>query len=108
MPRISPAKTVFPFGDQPEEVSREDQQGAAGGWDRILLAAFADPDLDSGFLELAEEALRALPGDGYILLQAATAALLDEDAARAQVFLKRFRKRFREIEACHLLNALAL
>jgi superfamily II DNA or RNA helicase len=108
MTRISPAQTVFPFGDQPEEVSREDQQGAAGGWDRTLLAAFADPDLDSGFLELAEEALRAQPGDGYILLQAAAAALLDEDVARAQVFLKRFRKRFREIEACHLLNALAL
>jgi superfamily II DNA or RNA helicase len=108
MPRMSSAQTVLPFGDQPDDVSREGQRDAAGGWDRTLLAAFSDPDLDSGFLELAEEVLRAQPGDRAVLLQAATAALLDGDAARAQVFLKRFRKRFREIAACHLLNALAL
>ncbi|MBV9979955.1 SNF2-related protein [Bradyrhizobium sp.] len=99
---------MFPFGAQPEEVSRENQPDTTGEPHRLLRAALADPDLDSGFLALAEEAVRAQPGDGHILLLAATAALLDEDAARAQVFLKRFRKRFVEIDACHLLNALAL
>jgi hypothetical protein len=108
MPHASPAQTVFPFGDQPEEVSRGDQKDAAAAWDRILLAAFADPGLHSGFLALAEEAVRAQPGDGHVLLLAATAALLDEEAARAQVFLKRFRKRYVAIDTCHLLNALAL
>ena len=38
--------------------------------------------------------MRAHPGDGHILLLAATAALLDQDPARAQVFLKRFSKRY--------------
>jgi len=108
MPRASPAQTVFPFGDQPEEMSRGDRKDAAAGWDRVLLAAFADPGLHSGFLTLAEEAVCAQPSDGHILLLAATAALLDEDATRAQVFLKRFRKRYVAIDTCHLLNALAI
>jgi hypothetical protein len=56
---------------------------------------------------LAEEAVRAQPGDGRILLLAATAALLDADPARAQVFLKRFSKRFVPVAAWHLLQALA-
>src|SRR6266511_3270392 len=81
MPRASTAQTVLPLGDQPEE-SRE--------WDQILRAAFADPDRASGFLSQAEEAVRAQPGDGLILLLAATAALLDQNPKRAQVFLKRF------------------
>src|SRR5271166_2419176 len=108
MPHASQAQTVFPFGDQPEEVTRGDRKDAAAAWDRVLLAAFADPGLHSSFLALAEEAVRAQPGDGQILLLAATAALLDEDAARAQGFLKRFRKRYVAIDTCHLLNALAL
>jgi superfamily II DNA or RNA helicase len=108
MPRASPAQTVFPFGDQPEKVSPEDRKDATVAWDQVLLDAFADLVGHSGFLELAEEAVRAQPGDGHILLLAATAALLDEDAARAQVFLKRFRKRYVAIDTCHLLNALAL
>jgi superfamily II DNA or RNA helicase len=108
MPHASPAQTVFPFDDRPEEVSRGDRKDAATAWDQVLLAAFADPGLHSGFLALAEEAVREQPGDGHILLLAATAALLDEDAARTQVFLKRFRKRYVAIDTCHLLNALAL
>src|SRR5947207_13293073 len=104
MPRASPAQTVFPFVDQPEEVSPGGRKDAAVAWDQVLLDAFADLVGHSGFLELAEEAVRAQPGDGHILLLAATAALLDEDAARAQVFLKRFRKRYVAIDTCHLLN----
>jgi SNF2 family DNA or RNA helicase len=108
MARASAAQTVFPFGDQPEEVPRVDQQDVAVGWERILRAAFADPDRHSGFLPQAEEAVRAQPGDGHILLLATTAALLDQDPARAQVFLKRFSKRYVAICTCHLLRALAL
>ncbi|MCP3441287.1 DEAD/DEAH box helicase [Bradyrhizobium sp. CCGUVB14] len=106
MSHASPAQTVFPFGDQPDELSRGDRKEVA--WDQVLLGAFADRGFQSGFLPLAEEAVRAQPGDGHILLLAATAALLDEDAARAQVFLKRFRKRYVAIDACYLLDALAL
>jgi hypothetical protein len=51
--------------------------------------------------------VRAQPGDGHILLLATTAALLDQDPARAQVFLKRFSKRYVAICTCHLLRALA-
>jgi hypothetical protein len=57
-------------------------------------AAFADPDRTADFLSLAEEAARTQPGDGRILLLAATAALLDQNPERAQVFLKRFSKRY--------------
>jgi superfamily II DNA or RNA helicase len=99
MPRASTAQTVLPLGDQPEE-SRE--------WDQILRAAFADPDRTSGFLSQAEEAVRAQPGDGLILLLAATAALLDQNPKRAQVFLKRFSKRYVAIAPYQLLRALLL
>ena len=99
MARASAAQTVLPLGDQPQAVH---------GWDQVLMAAFADPDRASGFLPQAEEAVRAHPGDGLILLLAATAALLDQNPERAQVFLKRFSKRYVVISACHLLRALAL
>jgi superfamily II DNA or RNA helicase len=108
MPRGSPAQTVFPFGDQPEELPRGDQQDVAVEWERIFQAAFSDPDRHSGFLPQAEEAVRAQPGKGPILLLAATAALLDQNPSRAQVFLKRFSKRYVAIGTCHLLRALTL
>ena len=72
------------------------------------MAAFADPAHASGFLPQAEEAVRAHPGDGLILLLAATAALLDQNPERAQIFLKRFSKRFVAIAPYHLLRALVL
>jgi superfamily II DNA or RNA helicase len=72
------------------------------------MAAFADPDRASGFLPQAEEAVRAHRGDGLILLLAATAALLDQNPERAQIFLKRFSKRFVAIAPYHLLRALVL
>jgi len=108
MPRDSAVQTVLLFGDQSEEVLRGDQQDVAAGWDQILRAAFADPHRHSGFLPQAEEAVRAQPDDGHLLLLAATAALLDQYPARAQVFLKRFSKRYVAIGTCHLLRALAL
>ena len=76
-------------------------------WSERLLAAFADANLNSGFLPLAEQAIEACPGDAIILLLAATAALLDGRPERALVFLKRFSKRA-SAPAGHLLHALAL
>src|SRR2546426_2414380 len=99
MSRASAAQTVLPLGDQPQAVH---------GWDQVLMAAFADPDRASGFLPQAEEAVRAHPGEGLILLLAATAALLDQNPERAQIFLKRFSKRFVAIAPYHLLRALVL
>jgi superfamily II DNA or RNA helicase len=108
MHRSSTAQTVFPFAEHAEELLRSDWQDAASGWEEVLRASFADPDRRSGFLPQAEEAVRARPGDGYVLLLAATAALLDQDPARAQVFLKRFSKRYVALGSWHLLRALAL
>lgn len=73
-----------------------------------LLAAITDPDRESGLLPLAEQAVRSRPGDGRVLLLAATAALLDRNHERALTFLKRFAKRYVLVEAYHLLAALAL
>ncbi len=76
-------------------------------WMDRLLAAFADANLHSGFLPLAEQAIEACPGDAIILMLAATAALLDERPQRALIFLKRFSKRA-SAPGGHLLQALAL
>ena len=75
MARGSPAQAVFPFSDPAEELPCGDRQDSASGWERILLAAFTDPKRSGGFLPQAEKAVRAQPGDGHILLLAATAAL---------------------------------
>ena len=80
---------------------------AADMWTERLLAAFADADLHSGFLPVAEQAIEACPGDAVILMLAATAALLDERPKRALVLLKRFSKRA-SAPAADLLQALAL
>jgi superfamily II DNA or RNA helicase len=77
-------------------------------WAEVLAAAFADRHRKTGFLPLAEDALRAHPGDAVILCYAATAALLDETPARALVFLKRYAKRYVPGSTWHLLYALAL
>jgi len=98
MPRASAAQPDLPLGDQPEEARGRDE----------ILADLGDPDRESGFLPQAEAAVRAYPGDGPVLLLAATAALLDRSPERAQVFLKRFSKRYLAIGAYHLLRALAL
>ena len=77
-------------------------------WSERLEIAFADPTRTQGFLILAEEAERVFPGDPNILLQAATAALLDGRPDRAQLYLKRYAKRYGPHETWHLLSALAL
>src|SRR5262249_8699872 len=66
------------------------------------------PGRASGLLPPGEEAARAPPGAGRTLLLAATAALLDQKSERAQIFLKRFSKRFVAIAPYHLLRALVL
>ncbi|HTW23396.1 MAG TPA: SNF2-related protein, partial [Candidatus Baltobacteraceae bacterium] len=77
-------------------------------WVEALATEFADTRKRTGFLSSAEEALEACPGNGAILLLAATAALLDEQPERAQTFLKRFAKRFEPTQPYHLLSALTL
>src|SRR5215831_12410341 len=108
MMRGSSAQAVFSFPDQAEKLPSGDRPASASGWERILLAAFTDPERCGGFLPQAEEAVRAQPGDGHILLLAATAALLDGQPARAQIFLKRFSKRYVAVASSHLLRALTL
>ncbi len=77
-------------------------------WIDTITDAFGDWSRTSDFLPLAEEAVRACPGDAGILCLAATAALLDERADRAVVFLKRLAKRYTPTGTDHLLQALAL
>jgi hypothetical protein len=88
---------AFAFGDV---------LGESTECEKKLLDAFANRDMTSGFLPLAEEALLKYPGDGYILILAATAALLDGHPERALVFLKRYSKRYVPNAANHLLHAL--
>jgi superfamily II DNA or RNA helicase len=98
MPPASLPQLALPFdeaADQPDK------------WDEKLLAAFANKEMTSGFLPLAEEALRAWPGDAHILCLAATAALLDRNPERTLVFLKRYAKRYVPTATHHLLSALA-
>jgi superfamily II DNA or RNA helicase len=108
---------ILPLGLPPEEVRKPAKAANVAATetarppaeaDEILCAAIDDPDRKSGFLPLAEEAVRARPGDGDILLLAATAALLDQNCERAQIFLKRFSKRYVAVKSYHLLRALAL
>ena len=77
MSRASAAQPVLPLGEPPAETL---------DWDRILQATFADPARETGFLPQAEQAVCARPDDGLVLLLAATAALLDQNPERAQVF----------------------
>ncbi|MPZ33548.1 MAG: ATP-dependent helicase [Rhodospirillales bacterium] len=111
--RLSPQQEL-PFDPLPAEVGEPIASAAttAGSRspapDELLRAAIADGRRMSGLLPLAEEAVRASPSDGHILLLAAVAALLDRDPERALKFLKRFAKRFVLVDAHHLLVALAL
>ncbi|MBF0335711.1 MAG: DEAD/DEAH box helicase family protein [Alphaproteobacteria bacterium] len=59
-------------------------------------------------LALAEEAVRAVPGNFIILSLAATAALLEERPDRAQLYLKRITKRFNPSPSTWLLQGLLL
>jgi hypothetical protein len=115
MDSSSSPQLILPLGTPREEAAKPAEVDAvpgvappAPGAEENLHAAIADPNRESGFLPLAEQAVRARPDDGHILLLAVTAALLDGNCARAQTFLKRFSKRFVPAKAYHLLRALAL
>jgi superfamily II DNA or RNA helicase len=75
-------------------------------WLGLLGPALADrsPEL----LRIADEAIRALPGDPALLLMAALAALVSDVPDRAMSLLKRFEKKFVADRAVTLLAALAL
>src|SRR5437879_12527577 len=96
--RASPQLSLFPA----------DTISDADDWAERLLWAFGDPSRKSGFLELAEQAVGACPGEASILALAATAALLDQRPDRALAFLKRISKRYSTTPTDHLLQALAL
>lgn len=93
------AQMAFPFPQTLDDSSE---------WITTLQDAFADPKRTSGFLPLAEEALRDHPGDALILCLAATAALLDHRPKWALIYLKRYAKRYVPGESNHLLQALAV
>jgi SNF2 family DNA or RNA helicase len=80
---------------------------SAEAWAERLFEVLNDPNRHSGFLPLAEEAVAACPGEGFVLSLAATAALLEQRPDRALVFLKRFSKRYKPRATEHLLTALA-
>jgi superfamily II DNA or RNA helicase len=98
MPPASLPQLALPFDEAPDLVDN---------WDQKLLDAFANTEITSGFLPLAEEALRTRPGDPHVLCLSATAALLDRNPERALVFLKRYSKRYVPTATHHLLSALA-
>jgi hypothetical protein len=96
--RASPQLSLFPV----ESTSDADV------WVARFSRYFDDPERHCGFLELAEAAVAACPGDPSILTLAATAAVLDQRPARALAFLKRISKRYSATPTDHLLRALAL
>lgn len=85
-----------------------DPQNGSAGCAKALTDAIGNPECRSALLPLAEEALRAHPGDAVILCLAATAALIDHCPDRALIFLKRYAKRYVPGDTYHLLRALAL
>jgi superfamily II DNA or RNA helicase len=91
-------RLTFPFDEAPDQPDESVEK---------LLDAFANNDMTSGFLPLAEEALRMWPGAPHVLCLAAAAALLDRNPERALVFLKRYSKRYVPTATHHLLSALA-
>ena len=85
----------------PEDTTRDKE-----GWANALNEAFRTRQ--SHPLQLAEQATRAYPRDGYILDLAAIAALLEEKPERCLRYLKRWEKYYVVDKCHHLLRALAL
>ena len=102
--RPSPAQPdgVGQLGVLPEDAAKSH----AELWQQRLFTGF-EQVAPRGYLPLAEEAIKACPGDLDIFMLAANAALLDGQHERALVFLKRFSKRAESPSEC-LLRALAL
>ena len=96
---LHPAKTLVVNSYLPTD---------ADTWAKTLAQLFADPARTEGFLAEAEKAERACPGDPIILFLAAMAALLDRRPDKAQLYLKRYAKRYVASEPYQLLSALTL
>ena len=96
---LHPAKTLVVDSYLPTD---------ADTWAKTLAQLFADPARTEGFLAEAEKAERACPGDPIILFLAAMAALLDRRPDKAQLYLKRYGKRYVATEPYQLLSALTL
>ena len=92
----------LPFaGGAPPDDPAADESDAA---DRVRRALADQPDAALG---VAEDALRACPGEFELLLLAALAALAASQTMRAHAFLKRHQKRYVPGGAANLLIALA-
>ena len=74
-------------------------------WERQLRTALSERR--EKLAEIAEEALRACPGEAGVLLLAALAALVAGLPARALIYQKRFHKRYHQTRSATLLAALA-
>jgi superfamily II DNA or RNA helicase len=77
-----------------------------GDWLNLLEPALVARSPES--LRIADEAIRALPGDSALLLMAVIAALVADQPDRAMSLLKRFEKKFVSDRAVTLLTAFAL
>ena len=97
-----PSLNVKPLVVEPDLFADPDK------WADTLARTFDDPTRTVGFLAEAEKAERACPGDPVILFMAATAALLDGKPDKAQLYLKRYAKRYAPSRPYFLLSALAL
>ncbi len=98
----------MPFHPAQMLVDTPDPLADPDTWAKTLAQVFANSARTEGFLAEAEKAERACPGDPIILCQAATAALLDRRPDKAQLYLKRYSKRYAAIKPYYLLSALAL
>jgi superfamily II DNA or RNA helicase len=105
---IAAERESMPYLNLKPQVVEPDLFADPDKWADILARVLDDPRRTQGFLTEAEKAERACPGDPVILLMAATAALLDGDPDKAQLYLKRFAKRYTPSTPYFLLSALAL
>ncbi|WP_428551208.1 SNF2-related protein [Roseiarcus sp.] len=103
-----PFRASMPLNPAKKLVDTPDPRADPDTWAKTLAQIFANPARTEGFLAEAEKAERACPGDPIILFQAAMAALLDRRPDKAQLYLKRYAKRYVASEPYHLLSALTL
>jgi superfamily II DNA or RNA helicase len=85
---------------------RLSERSDAALWALRLRDALAERSTDAS--NVAEQAVRACPGDPELLLLAALAAMAARRPERALAFLKRFQKRFASGQPTTLLTGLAL
>jgi superfamily II DNA or RNA helicase len=110
MPPAALPQLKLPLDDAPTRQDKpvlQEIQDEPVRWGVKLVDAIANKTMKSGYLPVAEEAVRENPGKPFILLLAAAAAVLDQAPERALVFLKRFSKHWESNATYHLLSALA-